>query len=201
MDVPGIKRGDEVGELARATMIFKEMGLEKQRLEQQQEKNEHRAAEERQAFMRNLADGFEKAVGNIVKSVSAAAVNMKQTALRLTHLSESTGQQCGIVATASGHSSSNIISVAAAAEQLSASLAEIDKQISSTSQKTNVAVEEIAVTNQSIDELMAAVGRIGRVIEIINRSPRRLTCLHLTRALKRQGPGRLARGLPWSPPK
>ena len=129
VDVPGIERGDEVGEVARAAMIFKEMGLEKQRLEQQQKDNERRAAEEKKAFMLNLADSFERTVGRIVKSVSESAVNLKASALCMTHLSESTGQQSGIVATASELSSTNVASVASASEQLSASIAEIGKQI------------------------------------------------------------------------
>jgi methyl-accepting chemotaxis protein len=194
VEIPGTERQDEVGELARSAMVFKEMGLEKQRLEAQHKQDEKNAAEEKKLFMRNLANEFEKTIGGIVKSVSAASTQLKQSALRMTNLSESTGQQSGIAAVASEQSSASVSSVASASEQLLSSIAEIGRQISGTSHKTNVAVIEVAATNQSMGELINAAGRIGQVVDIINGISSQINLLALNATIEAARAGDAGKG-------
>ena len=63
VEVPYADRGDEVGENARAARIFKDNLLRIEKMEAEQKELEFRAAEQRKADMRRLADEFQKAVG------------------------------------------------------------------------------------------------------------------------------------------
>ena len=67
-EIPGVERGDEIGETARAAMAFKESLLRMEKLEAEQKDNEARAAAEREAAMRKMESEFEVAIGSIVSA-------------------------------------------------------------------------------------------------------------------------------------
>src|SRR4029077_2640358 len=91
--LPGLGRRDEVGEMAQAVETFKTKAIDKARHDAEQEEAKARAATaERKAAMHRLADEFEAAVGNIVKTVSSAATELEAAADSLTTTAESTGQ-------------------------------------------------------------------------------------------------------------
>ena len=72
VEVPGIGRSDEVGEMAKAVEIFKSNAVARQALEAEQKEAETRAVARRKADMIKMADDFEGAVGEIVETVSSA---------------------------------------------------------------------------------------------------------------------------------
>ena len=75
--VPGVGRRDEVGAMADAVHVFREKLTRAKALEA--EAAEARAAVElqRKAAMRELADGFEAAIGGVVRAVSGAATELQ----------------------------------------------------------------------------------------------------------------------------
>ena len=73
VEVPGIGRGDEIGEMAKAVEVFKSNAVARQSLEAEQRAAETRAVASRKADMHKMADDFEAAVGRIVETVSSAS--------------------------------------------------------------------------------------------------------------------------------
>jgi HAMP domain-containing protein len=67
VEVPGIGRGDEIGEMAKAVEVFKSNAVARQSLEAEQRAAETRAVASRKADMNKMADDFEAAVGRIVE--------------------------------------------------------------------------------------------------------------------------------------
>ena len=67
----GLGRKDEIGDIAKTALIFKENGLAKIRMEQEQKEAEKRSAAEREAAMQKMAAEFEAAVGGIVQAAVA----------------------------------------------------------------------------------------------------------------------------------
>ena len=59
VEVPGIGRGDEVGEMAKAVEVFKSNAVARQSLEAEQRAAETRAVASRKADMHKMADDFE----------------------------------------------------------------------------------------------------------------------------------------------
>src|SRR6266702_3860286 len=88
VEVPGIGRGDEVGEMAKAVEVFKSNAISRQALEAEQKEAESRAVARRQADMIKLADDFESAVGEIIDTVSSASTELEVSATSLTQTAE-----------------------------------------------------------------------------------------------------------------
>jgi methyl-accepting chemotaxis protein len=71
VEVQGTDRKDEIGDVAKTAVVFKENGLAKIRMEREQKELEKRAAAEREAAAAKLANEFEVAVGGIVQAAVA----------------------------------------------------------------------------------------------------------------------------------
>ena len=69
IDIPFTGRGDEVGDAARAARTFRDNLVRLEKLEAEQKQTADRIVVERKEMVRELADDFEKAVGNIVGTV------------------------------------------------------------------------------------------------------------------------------------
>jgi methyl-accepting chemotaxis protein len=71
IEVFGLGRKDEIGDIANTALVFKENGLAKIRMEQEQKEAESLATAEREAAMLTMAAEFEAAVGGIVQAAVA----------------------------------------------------------------------------------------------------------------------------------
>jgi len=82
--LPGLGRGDEVGDMAQAVETFKVKAEQKARAEAEAKAEQDRvAAQQRKADMIKLADVFEAAVGEIVETVSSASTELEASASTL----------------------------------------------------------------------------------------------------------------------
>ena len=80
IDVKGSERRDEVGEVAKAVLVFKDGLVEADRLRKEQEESKKRAELERRRMMHDLADRFEASIGGVLSSVTGAATELQATA-------------------------------------------------------------------------------------------------------------------------
>ena len=125
-DIPGIERGDEVGAMAATVQIFKDNALRIRELEKVEAETQARAAADRRATMENIANDFERSVKGIVSTVATAAAGMQTTAQSMTATASDASARAATVGAASrALASNNVGTVAAAAEELSGSVAEI----------------------------------------------------------------------------
>ena len=122
IEVPGIGRGDALGEMAKAVQVFKSNAVERQALETEQRAAESRAVASRRADMNKMADDFEAAVGRIVETVSSASSQLEVSASTLTATAERAQVLTTSVAAASEEASTNVQSVASATEEMASSV-------------------------------------------------------------------------------
>jgi methyl-accepting chemotaxis protein len=138
--VPGISRGDEVGEMARTVEVFKVSGLAVERMTSEQNATEQRTAAQRKTEMNKLASDFEGAVGEIIQTVSSASTELEASANTLSATAQLAQQQTSVVAAASEEASANVQSVASATEEMASSVNEISRQVQESSRIANEAV-------------------------------------------------------------
>jgi methyl-accepting chemotaxis protein len=105
------------------------------------------------------------------------------------------------VAGASEEASSNVQTVAAASEELSASIGEISRQVASAADIAARAVEETRETDRTVQSLVEIASKIGEVIGLINDIAGQTNLLALNAPSKRRAPARRARASPWWLPK
>ncbi len=195
VELPGIGRKDEIGAVSQAVANFKLKAEEKARLESE---NKHRqdqaAAEQRKSEMIRLADAFEGAVGDIVKTVSSASGELETSAGGLAHTAERAQSTTAAVAAASDEASSNVQSVATATEELSSSINEISRQVQDSARMATDAVGQARITTDRVSELSKAASRIGDVVELINTIAGQTNLLALNATIEAARAGDAGRG-------
>ena len=194
VEVLGTDRKDEIGDIAQAAVVFKDNGLAKIRMEQEQKESEMRVAQQRKADMIRMADGFEGAVGEIIETVSSASTELEASAGSLTKTAERAQQVTTKVAAASEEASTNVQSVASATEELSSSVNEISRQVQESARMANEAVDQARKTNDRVGELSKAAARIGDVVELINTIAGQTNLLALNATIEAARAGEAGRG-------
>jgi methyl-accepting chemotaxis protein len=194
VEVPGVGRNDEVGEMAKAVEIFKSNAIARQTLEAEQREAETRATSGRKADMNKMADDFETAVGQIVEAVSSASSQLEVSAGTLTSTAERAQELATTVAAASEEASTNVQSVASATEEMASSVTEISRQVQESARMANDAVDQARTTNARVSELSKAATRIGDVVELINTIAGQTNLLALNATIEAARAGEAGRG-------
>ena len=167
VEIPHLHRGDEVGAMAQAVLIFKENMLKNEELEAQQEK-ERQVRERRAILVDKLVGEFQNTSASVVNSVSEAATQLQANSKDMSSTAQETTHRAGIVASAAQEASNNVQTVASAAEELHASINQIKERVIESTQIAASAVEETNQTNRTVENLAEAAQKIGAVVELIN---------------------------------
>jgi methyl-accepting chemotaxis protein len=194
VEIPGMARNDEVGEMANAVQVFKENALERQRIAKEHIDAIERAAADRRREMHQLADHFEAAIGNIVEIVASSATELEATAGTLSSTAETTGLLAGRVAMSSQQVSLHVRSVSRATEEMASSVKEIGRQIEQSTSITCQAVAQAKKTDVSITELSRAAQRIGDVVKLITAIANQTNLLALNATIEAARAGEAGRG-------
>jgi len=193
-EIPARDRGDEVGEMSKAVQIFKENATRNKELETEAETAKVRIEEEARITRNEMADDFETAVGGIVVAVSSAATEMQASAQTLSAASEETSHQSAAVAAAAEEASTNVQTVSSAAEELSSSIAEISRQVSESTKVANIAVENVELTNQRVQNLTLGAEKIGEVVALITDIAEQTNLLALNATIEAARAGEAGKG-------
>lgn len=187
------ERGDEIGNMSKAVVVFRDAMIERERLEGE---SAQAAAErrERQQEVDKLIANFQVDVETVVKSVSADAQSMTVAADTLTEVAGNTDQQASSAADASEEASSNVQTVAAAAEELSASITEIGRQVAKTTEVVGGAAAHAQATNQQVEKLAETANAIGNVISLIQDIAEQTNLLALNATIEAARAGDAGKG-------
>ena len=144
--------------------------------------------------MRQLADDFESAVGQIVQAVSSASGELETSAGTLTSTAARSQEVATMVAAASDEASTNVQSVASSTEQMASSVNEISRQVQESARMANEAVGQARGTTERVSELSKAASRIGDVVELINTIAGQTNLLALNATIEAARAGDAGRG-------
>jgi len=195
VQLPGLDRRDEVGQMACAVEEFKVQALVKaERETSEREEKNRELATQRRIELHSLAESFETAVGNIIENVGSASSELEHSAVILTKSSAATQQLSTVVATASEETSTNVQSVASATEEMASSINEIGRQVADSNRIANEAVDQAEKTDARIAELSLAANRIGDVTKLITTIAEQTNLLALNATIEAARAGDAGRG-------
>jgi methyl-accepting chemotaxis protein len=167
VEIPGVGRKDEVGQMADTVAVFKNNMIEADRLREETERLKVSAEADRKTGMLRLADNFEAGIKGVVNSVASQATVMQSSAEAMTHTAEQATSQATAVAASVEEASADVQTVASSAEELSASVREIGQQVEHSSKIASQAVIEADKTNTTVEGLAKTAQRIGDVVQLI----------------------------------
>jgi methyl-accepting chemotaxis protein len=192
--IPGIERGDEVGVMAKTVQVFKDNALRIRALDEVEAAAQGRAAADRRAAMEAIADDFERSVNGIVRSVSTAAAGMQVTAQSMTATASDASARAATVGSASQRSSDDVGTVASAAEELSASVNEVLRQVAQSTEVASRAVSDAERTNATVQLLSRGAEKIGEVVQLIHNIASQTNLLALNATIEAARAGESGRG-------
>lgn len=194
-DIKEAVRGDEIGAVGRAVEGIKAMVARKAAEEAEVKRRaDEAAAVERRRTMVELADGFERAVGGIVSTVSSSATELQATASTMTATATETASQSTTVAAAAEEAASNVNTVAAAAEELGSSVQEIGRQVSGSARMAQQAVLTADQTATLVQALSQTSARIGDMVGMISGIASQTNLLALNATIEAARAGAAGRG-------
>jgi len=194
VEIPHAGERSEIGAMASAVQVFKDNLIRTRALEEETALARLAAEEQRKAGMRQMADGFEAAVGGIIGMVSSSATELQATAQTMTATATETASQSTTVAAAAEQAGSNVNTVAAAAEELGSSVQEIGRQVSGSAELARLAVGEADRTGALVLELNTAVSRIGDVVGLISTIAGQTNLLALNATIEAARAGAAGKG-------
>jgi methyl-accepting chemotaxis protein len=165
-----------------------------ERLQVAQERAAIRGQEQRRTVVDSAIAAFRPQMENLIGSVTDNASTMRGTASSLFDSSQQTSQRAAGAVRSFDEASANVSIVAAAADELSRSIAEISNQLMQMSEVVRLATGEAQTTDQEIAELSDSAQRIGDVVKLIRAIAEQTNLLALNATIEAARAGAAGRG-------
>jgi len=194
VEIPSAGRKDEIGSMAAALDVFRQNGLEAERLRTAQEQERLAAEAEKNRALQSMAETVEHETRSAVDTISNLTSKMAENAQ---HMAASAGNVSGnsqTVAAAAAEALASVQTVASATEELSSSISEISTQVNQARTATEGAVTAAATAETSIGDLQSAVVRIGEVTRLISEIASQTNLLALNATIEAARAGEAGKG-------
>ncbi|MGD1934451.1 MAG: methyl-accepting chemotaxis protein [Candidatus Phaeomarinobacter sp.] len=160
----------------------------------EREAEDERQQEARRAQMLQVADDLESDVKSVVQSVSGAATQANTVAEQVRTATEAASERCEVVSHASAESASNVQIVAAATEELGASISQIASRVGESSRSARSAVDEADSAVSASQQLNSETDKIGQVISLIEDIASQTNLLALNATIEAARAGEAGKG-------
>ncbi len=149
---------------------------------------------DKKVSQQQLANDFERSVKGIVQTVAAAATELSQTASNMVTTVMESSQKATDASGAASSTSSNVQTVAAAAEELSASVREISSQLQKTTQLVSQSREKSQSADVVANELSKASDKVTKAMEMISEIAGQINLLALNATIESARAGDAGKG-------
>ncbi|GGK41738.1 methyl-accepting chemotaxis protein [Salinarimonas ramus] len=191
--IPGTERADEVGDVAKAALVFKENGLEAERL-RRETADQQAARLRRQEAVEAAIARFEAAAASVGAALARSSGDLSDAARSMSAAAEQTTSQATAVAAASEEAAVNVQTVAASSTQLASSVEEVGRQVSQTASVAGSAAADAGETVEKVARLNAASQRIGDIVGLIREIAEQTNLLALNATIEAARAGEAGKG-------
>jgi methyl-accepting chemotaxis protein len=192
--IPATVRRDEIGDMAKTLVVFRDNLVETERLRAEQRDKEAQMAEQLIAERHRIADAFMATMGQLAESFVQSSSEVSDAARGLSATAEETTRQAGAVAEAAERASGNVGTVAASSEEMASSVQEIGSQVTRSSSIAEGAAADATTAEHNISALSGAVAGIGEVLGLIRSIAGQTNLLALNATIEAARAGEAGKG-------
>ncbi|PWC85777.1 chemotaxis protein [Azospirillum sp. TSH100] len=166
LTIHGAERADELGAMARSLDQFRLSLAEADRLAAEQQRHQEERLREAERLER-LVTEFDRHIESVAEQLAGAASGLRGNAEQMSRIASDTESHVLSVARASEGASDNVQAVAAATEELTASIAEIGRQMAGSTEMAEQAVSDVRHTADVIADLSNSAQQVGDIVRMI----------------------------------
>lgn len=187
-------RNDEVGDLARALEAWRGSQAENLRLNMEREEARHADAARQRALRQDIAIKFETIVQAVVTHLTFSTVEMRIEALGLSETADATTERSVAALVAADSTASDVQTVAAAVEQLSATIRNFNSRIQAAADLAEAGAKNAGSTRAIVEGLTGSANRIGEVVKLIGEIAAQTNLLALNATIEAARAGEAGKG-------
>ncbi len=184
---------DEIAAMANTLEVFRESMIKARTLSADQDKDRIAKAERASRMEARIVE-FETAVRTALDSLQTSANSMQTTAQSMSASADQSSALVTAVASAAEETSVNVQTVSSGTEELSSSIAEIGRQVVSSTEIARKAVDEAGATDATMQGLAENAGRISVVVDLIQTIASQTNLLALNATIEAARAGDAGRG-------
>jgi methyl-accepting chemotaxis protein len=191
--IDGTARTDEVGALRRALQIFVERGKATAALQALAKREQEEKTRRHAVIVAHTAD-FNAAIGAVLQGLSQAVLSLEKTAETMSSMAGTAGLSSTEIRDSATACSDNLGAVAAASEQMLASIREIGRQVAEAAKIATQAVAQTREADRTIAGVAQAAGEIGDVVNLISQIAAQTNLLALNATIEAARAGDAGKG-------
>jgi methyl-accepting chemotaxis protein len=191
--IPATHARDEIGEMARTVIVFRDTMIEREHLAQTQTETS-RAREQRSDSIALTISQFKHSVESALSTLRAASMQLEISSSDLNKAADTVSSETDTAKSRVSAASDNVTAAASSVEELAASIGEIASQAAKSTDVAGRAVSEAQRTVTTMKELGNAATRIGEVVGLIQAIAGQTNLLALNATIEAARAGESGKG-------
>jgi len=192
--VPYVERGDEIGGMARSVVAFGHALSEVRDLQVARENARRDQAEAMARRDRDIVGTVEQITREAIERMRGLTEEMAVAARQQQTIAKETHDYSSNASRAADGASTNVQTVAAAAEELSSSIVEIGRRVGQSADISRDAADRASRATQTVAQLVEASDRIGEIVQLINDIAEQTNLLALNATIEAARAGEAGKG-------
>ncbi len=186
-------RPDEIGDIARATEVFRD-GLIRQKTLEDETEAARIQRRKRAAKLEEAIKHFEASIMAVQEQLSSETEGLRTSADQMVSIAVHADESAQAANSATEEATTNVQTVASAAAELSASIDEISRQANSATELSGVAATNAVAADQDVSDLADTADKIGEVVEMIRAIAEQTNLLALNATIEAARAGDAGKG-------
>ena len=191
--IPATQARDEIGEMARTVIVFRDSMIEREKLAAIQTQTSQAQVMRSDTIAQTIAQ-FKQSVESALGKLRAAAMKLELSSSDLNKAADTVSSEAGTAERRVAAASENVTTAAGSVEELAASIGEIASQAAKSTDVAGRAVSEAQRTVVTMSELGKAATRIGEVVGLIQAIAGQTNLLALNATIEAARAGESGKG-------
>ena len=191
--IPATRARDEIGEMARTVIVFRDNMIEREKLATIQAEASQTQEQRSSAISLTIAQ-FKHSIESVLSKLRAASMKLEMSSADLNKSADTMSAEAQTAEQRVGAASDNVTAAASSVEELAASISEIASQAAKSTEVAGRAVSEAQRTVTTMSELGNAATRIGEVVGLIQAIAGQTNLLALNATIEAARAGESGKG-------